>query len=245
MIRNVDILALPCAIDAASLKRRAAVVVDVLRACTTIVSALANGAQKIVPAQDPAEALALADASGRSAVFVGGERGSLPVPGFDAGNSPALYGRNEVNGKTVVFTTTNGTSALRAAAKAGASPLFCGAFVNAGAVAAALDRSGTARAAIVCAGQDGEFSFEDFACAGAIVTKLAGYANGSLDCADAALAAARLYAASADGLSALLERGRHARTLIALGLGSDIEFCARVDALPVVPEYRNGAIVLV
>lgn len=245
MIRELEIVTAPDGIGRAALAGRAVVVVDVLRACSTIVTALANGARAVIPVEDPAEAQVRARVLGRAGVVLGGERGSLPVPGFDAGNSPSSYGPKLVAGKTLIFTTTNGTRALRAASAAmknGSRPLLCGAFVNLSAVAAALDDSGAERGAVVCSGQDGAFSLEDFACAGAIATKLAAFAQAGLDHGDAVEAAARLYQAWSNRLLALMEGGRHARSLIALGLRADIADCARVDVYGIAPRLRDGAL---
>ena len=93
-----------------------AIVLDVVRASTTIAAALAGGARAVVPVATPEEARALRGKRDAGSVLVGGERGGAPPPGFDHGNSPAEYTPDRVRGRTVVFTTTNGTRALLALA---------------------------------------------------------------------------------------------------------------------------------
>src|SRR5262245_39532454 len=110
--RQIDVFLLPALVEPAALAGKTAVVIDVLRATTTIVQALATGAKEIVPLQEVDEARRLAEKLGEGAIL-GGERGGVLIPGFDLGNSPAEYTAAKVAGKTVVFTTTNGTRALQ------------------------------------------------------------------------------------------------------------------------------------
>jgi 2-phosphosulfolactate phosphatase len=215
------------------------VVLDVVRASTTIVTALAGGARAVVPVGSPEEARARARAWADGPVLVGGERGGSPPPGFDCGNSPAEYTPERVAGRTVIFTTTNGTRALLAVE--GARRVSVGGFVNAAGVArwvaAAPDD-----VLLVCAGERGRFCLEDAVCAGLLVARLEP-ANGALT--DSARAARALWARYAGDLPAMLEDAAWAQALVAQGRGSDLPLCVALDVHEVVPVARDGALVAV
>src|SRR5262245_16933047 len=164
--RDVQVHLLPSLVPAARLAGGVAVVIDVLRATTTIVHALAAGCTMVRPCVEVEEAKALAGEMLAGKAVLGGERGGLPLPGFDRGNSPREYTPDVCQGNTVVLTTTNGTRALIAAAPAERA-LVAG-FVNFSAVCEQL-RHEARPLHIVCAGTEGEVSLEDTLLAGAVV----------------------------------------------------------------------------
>ena len=218
-----------------------AVVIDVLRASTTIITALANGALRVRPMADVAAARAYAAALGSDAVL-GGERGGVRIDGFDLGNSPAEYARDRVAGRSLVITTTNGTAAL--AACRAAREIVIGAIVNRSAVAAAVRQLAAAADCdavhLVCAGTDGAVTAEDVLAAGAIVDAAVRDAPADeLDAsARAAVAAFRRLAGAADPRAALAAEFRRApggANLVALGMDADLSACAALDTLAVVP----------
>jgi 2-phosphosulfolactate phosphatase len=214
-----------------------AVVLDVVRASTTIVAALAGGARAVIPVGSPDEARALARGGSGGQVLMGGERGGAPPPGFDHGNSPAEYTPDRVRGCTVAFTTTNGTRALLALA--GARRIAVGGFVNAAAVARWVARE-PGDALLVCAGERGRFCLEDAVCAGLLVSRLAA-ADGALT--DAARAARALWERYAGDLGAMLADATWAQALVAQGRGADLPLCVALDVHDVVPVLRNGVLV--
>lgn len=216
----------------------AAAVIDVVRASTTIVTALAHGAVAVVPVASPEEAWARAAAWPPGRVLVGGERGGRPLQGFEAGNSPVEYTRERVAGRVVVFTTTNGTRALLAVR--GYPAVAVAGYVNAAAVAVWLARRGP-DVLLVCAGESGRFCLEDAAAAGLLVARLAlGCRRARLtDGARAALAIHRRYAGDPDRV---LRRAAWARALRARGQGADLRCCAALDRFDVVPVLRDGAL---
>lgn len=223
-----------------SLRGFAPVAIDVLRATSTITKALSSGALAVIPALEPDEALAAAAAHTDGGCVLGGERGGLRIPGFHLGNSPAEYTPATVEGKVVLFTTTNGTRAIRRAAALG--PVYILSFLNVAAVAAELKESGR-DVAIACAGTHDEFSLEDVACAGALAEALGG-PDGNVELNDLAWVARELYRAHRHKLAELLHNARHGTNLVALGLQEDLVACAQVDSLPLVPVYRDGQISL-
>lgn len=216
-----------------------AVVIDVLRASTTMVTALAHGAARVVPVNDVDEARRLAAEAGPAAML-GGERGGVRIPGFDLGNSPLEYVASRVAGRTIVITTTNGTAALAAAR--GAREILIGAIINRAAVAAAVRRLAGegGQVHLVCAGTDGCVSAEDVLAAGAILDAAdADRAGDALDAAARdALAAFRRVAAGGDVAASLVAEFRRSpggANLVALGMEADLPAAAAIDTLPLVP----------
>ena len=204
-------------------------VIDVLRATSVIAAALAAGAARVIPVARVEDAFALRERLG-SSVMLGGERGNRRIDGFDAGNSPAEYARERVEGRTVVITTTNGTRAIDLA-KASCTRLYAAALTNAAAVAAQLLRDGEDAVAL-CAGTEGRFSLEDFVCAGALADACAA-GDALLD--DAAIAAAEVFRANRADLPGFLAEGSHARTLAEAGFAADVREAAVLDRYAVVP----------
>ena len=230
-----------------------AVVIDVLRASTTIITALAHGARRVRPVLTVDEARALADGAG---VLLGGERGGLKIEGFDLGNSPREYSRDRVGGRSIVITTTNGTAALHACS--GAAEVLIGAIVNRSAVAAAAHalarEHGGCDVHLVCAGTEGAVTEEDLLAAGAMLDAAVRHHGCTEDTLDATgrESLARFRAAVAAGPTAADAIAREfasslgGRNLIDLGMDADLPVSAAIDSLPVVPrlggpEHRDLA----
>ncbi len=165
---TLNVYALPKLVDPQELAGGTAVVIDVLRATTTIVYALDAGARQVIPCLTIADALAAAEQFPRSEVLLAGEREGLPIDGFDLGNSPGEFTPERVEGKTIVLTTTNGTQAIGHAQTA--DEILLAAFVNAGAIVRRLvDRQ---HVHILCAGTDGKLGDDDVLLAGMLVDRL-------------------------------------------------------------------------
>jgi len=194
-----------------------------------------------MPVADPKAALALAATLPGDRVLLGGERDGVRIEGFNLDNSPRVYDAASVAGKTIIFTTTNGTRALLELGALG-GPVIVGALVNAHAVARALLASQVDAAMLVCAGQDGTFSLEDLLGAGAIASRLSVQAPHSIEFDDTTAAAVRLFAACSVELLTVMRSAAHARTLERLGLGGDVDLCARSDVFDSAPTLRDGAI---
>lgn len=204
------------------------VVIDVLRATSTIVAALMAGAREIIPAQATDEAVAIAHRLGTDRTLLCGEQGSLKVPGFHLGNSPAEYTPEAVHGKTIVLTTTNGAPALVKAR--GAERTFCASLLNARATASLLAELDPPAVALLCSGTHGGFSLEDSLAAGAIVAELQRLLPPErLQMTDSARAAAILFDGLRHDLYGALATGDHGNTLAGLGLEDDLRFCARLN----------------
>ncbi len=240
MIARVDVAVTPSAV-AIGLRGLVVVVIDVLRATTTITRALENGAQSVIPCLEPEDAIAVRNRVGRDRVLLGGERESRKINGFDLDNSPASYEASIVTAKTVAFTTTNGTRALQRVGHAGATAVLCASLNNREAIVNAIAAVDAREALLVCAGQDGEFSFEDFFCAGAVASLYIERFD-SVTLSDAALAAAVTFRNGADRIADAIASGEHAQSLAALGFNGDIMDAAQLDTSTVVPVYRDGEI---
>jgi 2-phosphosulfolactate phosphatase len=214
-----------------------AVVIDVLRATTTIVHALAAGCTAIRPCAEIDEARALADALRPGRVLLGGERDGKPITGFDLGNSPQDYTDSRCRGAVLVLTTTNGTRAMLHAAAA--DRVLVAAFVNLAAVCEHL--RGEARPIhVVCAGNGGRVALEDLVLAGAIADFSARLGPTRLN-DGARLAQAAWGRYGGDVETALLESDggvglRH------LGYEQDIRAAARVDRFALAPELRRDPV---
>jgi len=214
-------------------------VVDVLRATTTIATALANGAAGVIPVAEPEDAVALGNRLGRDRVLLCGERHSLRIEGFDLDNSPASFTPQAVEGKTLLITTTNGTRALRAVAAA--ASVRAAALVNRTAVADALAQE-NGDVVIVCAGEANGFALEDALGAGALVDTLLALI-GDVELRDGARAAALLYRCVADRLADAVASADHAQALAQKGFAGDVTRCAALDTHNAVPTLRDGILV--
>ena len=223
-----DVVLLPCDLRPEHLRDRTVVVLDVLRATTTMAAALAAGVREI-RVFDSLHAAASAAKSHQGPRVLCGERECLPPPGFDLGNSPGAF-RADRHGDVVAFmSTTNGTRAIVAAR--GAAEVLIGALVNASATARHVRRVGR-DATFVCAGTNGAIAMEDVIGAGAILDALGG--SGPLELAsDVARIAQKTFEASRDDIDAALRDAQGGRNVIAAGLGADIQFAAARDSVSV------------
>jgi 2-phosphosulfolactate phosphatase len=217
----------------------AVVVIDVLRAGSTIAHALAAGATEVVPCTEVDEARDLAARLGRSAVL-GGEREGVQIDGFDLGNSPREYTSETVGDKTVVFTTSNGTRAMRHCRQA--KRVLIGAFVNASAVVSELELE--PRIHLLCAGSNGAITREDVLLAGMLTVDLSSRWEEPAVLNDEAQLAADSWRQASDAvidgipLAQVLAEGRGGLNLRRIGRKDDIEAAARIDLLDVVPELN-------
>ncbi|NLM37466.1 MAG: 2-phosphosulfolactate phosphatase [Firmicutes bacterium] len=219
------------------------VVIDVLRATSTIVTALTNGCLAVFPVADPGTAALFRRKLG-SGCLTGGERKKLKIPGFDLGNSPLEYTAETVAGQKIILTTSNGTQALLEAEHA--AEILIGSFLNAGRTSAHLADKG--EVVFFCAGTAGEPGLEDLLCAGLMIERLLaqGVEAELTDAARIGLAAYRhlMGQPTADPV-AVLYQTQHAKGLAALGFTADISYCAQIDARPCVVRFRDGRITLV
>jgi len=238
-MKRIDLYATPLELERASLDARPILVVDVLRSCTTIATALLNGAAKIIPVKTVEEATRLHETLDPKTSLLCGEREGRKVSGFQLGNSPREYTRKKVNGSTLIFASTN-ASPLMAGPLAGRDQILFS-YVNLSAVVKAVSGAASGGLTIVCAGRSGRLALEDTACAGALVRRLSEIVPG-LEVNDAAAFARDFDRARGDLPEEILRESEHGRYLIELGFEEDLPVCAAVDSVPVVPVLKEGRI---
>ncbi|HEY9165135.1 MAG TPA: 2-phosphosulfolactate phosphatase [Candidatus Kryptonia bacterium] len=227
---KIEVFFSPAGVDELGMRGRNVVIIDVLRATTTICTALRNGAREIIPTPDLENATKISSNLSAESKLLGGERMGKKIDGFDLGNSPLEYTPLVVGGKTVVFTTTNGAGAIHKCRYA--SMALIGSFVNVSSVVQAIvDVGGTWT--ILCSGQQGSFSVEDATCAGMIISKVEAVSEVETD--DAGLNAVILYKNYKKSILGMLRKSAHGKYLISIGFADDLEFCAAVDSVPVLP----------
>jgi 2-phosphosulfolactate phosphatase len=235
--RQIEAYLLPALAEPEDLAGKAVVVIDILRATTTIVHALAAGATQVIPCLEVDDARRLAG-EGAADQLLGGERSGGKIPGFDLGNSPLEYTRSAVEGRTLVFTTTNGTRAMIRCKLA--RRVLIGAFVNLSAICREL--AAEPAVALVCAGTDGQVTREDVLFAGAVVEALCHEVDSaSWNLNDQAQLAADAWRACVRDLTTCplgetLRDTRGGRNLIGIGHERDIEIAAQIDKFDFVPE---------
>jgi 2-phosphosulfolactate phosphatase len=235
---RLDVLLLPCEGQTRLRPERSAVVIDVLRATTSIVVAFQHGCRSILPVVSVEEAHRAHTAAPDG--VLAGEEGGKQIPGFDLGNSPREFSREAVRGRNLILTTSNGTKALRAIGDG--RRVVIGAFRNRAAVGDRLAASGV-DSLIVCSGYEGAFSLEDAVCAGAIVDR-AIEISPSVILGDAARACQALWREFRSDVLRLLSETGWGRRLVSLGFGADLPICAEVDVTDVVPRMVAGRIAL-
>jgi len=232
--RDVHVHLLPELARPGCLAGSVTLVIDVLRATTTIIHALAAGCTSVRPCAEVEEAKELAGGMPAGKVLLGGERHGSPLAGFDLGNSPREYTCQACRGTTLVITTTNGTRALLRAAEA--ERVLIGAFVNYSAVCEQL-RQDLRPIHILCAGTEGEATLEDTLLAGAVVDYLCEEMEISLN--DSARLAWDCFENHGRILLGALEISHGGANLRRLGYDDDIRAAAEVDKFAIVPELRR------
>ena len=237
--KQVEVLFSPAEyerLNARNLSRTACVVFDILRATTTILTALDNGAAAVIPVAEIEEALELR--SQNAQLLLAGERGGLRINGFDFGNSPRESHAAKVRGREIAITTTNGTRALRACSQA--AEIWLGSLRNISSLAQKLSASSHNEILIICAGTAEEASLEDTLAAGALCERLAGCAL-----CDSAQIAHATYLHHAPNLSAAVHLARNGRKLLSMAdLADDVSVCFEIDSLRINARlHRDGRII--
>ena len=220
---------------------RLVAIVDVLRASTTVATALGNGAKTVMPLEGADEVIFRSKEFARSQIILAGEQKMHPITGFDLGNSPQDFTKKAVEGKTILITTTNGTRALLGVQ--GARDIVIASYVNFTAVLAMMKVAASSNTdiAIICAGEEGGFTLEDAACAGRYVRAIPKRAD-SVQLNDAASASVLIEKKYGDNIAKVFKESTHGQALEEAGFGDDLAAAAEVDSYPVVPIYQERQI---
>ena len=215
------------------------IVIDALRCCSTIVTALANAADGVIPTTTVREARMLH--LKRPELLLAGERSGIKPKGFDLGNSPLEFSSQRVKEKSIILTTTSGTKAI--ISSKGAKYVFTGAFLNANAIAKAASEIAEREKigiSLISVGTVGHFSLEDFICVGAIARD---FPVGNVQHSDAVLAALLAFQRAHKSLDTVIQSGYHARHLKSIGFKGDVKFCCQLNIFQIVP-FFNGEIIV-
>lgn len=236
----IDVILLPALAGIKPLPGQIAIILDILRATSTMVTALGNHAKQVIPVSEPETAFELQRKIGAGQCILGGERKGYKITGFDLGNSPAEYMEAKVSGKTVILCTSNGTKAALWAKEA--REVIIGSFLNMGAICDYIQSKGPDAAcdiSIVCSGREGHFSLEDFTGAGMIVS----LAGSDYELTDTAKVARYAYEkARESGLTSFVGQAEHGRYLKEIGMESDIALCTELNKYPILPRMADGII---
>ncbi len=213
---------------------KAVVVIDILRATSSICVAFAHGASRIMPVASPAESMSF-----RELGFIcAAERDGRVVEGFELGNSPFSYMRDEIHGASIALTTTNGTHAIHLSKDA--AVVIIGSFLNLDAVCHFLKQENR-DVLLLCSGWKNNFNLEDTLYAGALCEAL----KGDFEIADdAGIAAMDLYEKAGHDLNAYIQKSSHAHRFASLGITEDIAFCMQKNIYTVVPVLKGEFLVV-
>lgn len=229
---KIDVIISADNIKSEYLENKIVVVIDMLRATSVITTALANGAKQIFPILTVEEAFDKKKEllSKGEDILIGGERKALKIDGFDFSNSPLEYTKENVDGKTIILSTTNGTRAINLSLKA--DEIIIGSILNARAVALELKKLNK-DVVFINAGTNGEFSMDDFICSGYMINLLSEISN--CDLSDIAKTAKYIYENNIN-LMDYIREARHYNVLKSLNLMNDLEYCCKKDILNIVPK---------
>lgn len=238
---RAELFLVPGPVKEERLAGKTLVLIDVLRASTTICQSLKSGARAVIPVEKPGEAAELRAQIGLDGTVLGGERKGFKIDDFDLGNSPSEYTKDKVNEKIVILTTSNGT---RGYLRAGLSDLAitCG-LVNISRVARKVTEVGK-DLIILCAGEEGDFSIEDTLCGGMLIHRLLTEEKVHPELNDAAALALLLYKSNSLSLKRTIAEGEHGRYLAKIGFAADVDMATEPDSIPVLPILKDRRIVL-
>ena len=230
----------PANLDELYFTSKTIVVIDVLRASNTIITALNNGARDIVPVGSIEFAVKVSGGMFGGHTLLGGERNTKRIDGFALGNSPLEYTEEIVSGKSIVFFTTNGSKAITKAKFS--DNLFVCSFSNISALAEHLVRFNL-DFEILCAGRNNSFSMEDSICAGKLIDRIQ-ESDEKLVLNDSSTACLSLYRIYGSDIFEMLKNSDHGKLLIENGFEEDLKICSKVDNVKVIPFFKENVVKL-
>ncbi|WP_316798792.1 2-phosphosulfolactate phosphatase [Pedobacter frigidisoli] len=234
MSKKIEVCLTPALIDLYDIEQSIVVVIDILRATSSITYGIENGAEAIIPVANVEDCLNYSD----KGYLLAAERNGEVVAGYDFGNSPFSYTKEKVEGKTVVLTTTNGTKALHLANKR-AFQVVIGSFLNLDALCNYLQHQDK-NVLLLCAGWKDQFNLEDTLFAGAVVSKLR---RSFEHFDDSSVAAEDLYNLAKDDLRKYLHKSSHSNRLAQLNIEEDVVFCLQLNICDSIPVLKGERLV--
>jgi 2-phosphosulfolactate phosphatase len=235
---KIDVLLSPIQTDELYFTGKTTVVIDVLRASSTIITALSNGAKEVVPVGTVEFAVKVSGGIFGGQTLLGGERNTKKIEGFALGNSPSEYTKEIVSGKSIVFYSTNGSRAI-VKAKYSANLFICS-FNNMKALTNHLKKLNE-DVFILCSGNNNLLSLEDSVCAGMLVNELASE-NSQIELTDSSKSAMTLFKSFGKNILKLLSETDHGKLLIQNGFYADLKACAELDRTKVIPYYAGNTL---
>jgi 2-phosphosulfolactate phosphatase len=235
MSRKIEVCLTPALLNLYDISDSIVVVIDVLRATSSITYGIDNGAEAIIPVAQVEDCLNFAD----SGYLLAAERNGEVVAGYDFGNSPFSYTKEKVNGKTIVLTTTNGTKALHMARES-AYKVVVGSFLNLTSLSNWL-KSQDKNVLLLCAGWKDKFNLEDTLFAGAVVNLLR---KDFIHFDDSCVAAEDMYLLAKNDLRTYLYKSSHSHRLEQLNIEADVQFCLKTDICDAIPVLEGERLVL-
>ncbi len=231
---KIEVCLTPALLDLYPIENSIVVVIDILRATSSITYGIENGAEAIIPVMNVEDCLAYAD----QGYLLAAERNGEVVEGYDFGNSPFSYTAEKVAGKTIVLTTTNGTKAMHLAQER-AYQVIVGSFLNLSAICDYLKKENK-DVLLLCAGWKDNFNLEDTLFAGAVVEQLQGdFTVGD----DSSVAALDMYQLAKGDLRGYLQKSSHNHRLIKLNIEEDVRFCLKIDVCKAIPVLQGEILV--
>jgi 2-phosphosulfolactate phosphatase len=237
MANNIEVVYTPALLPMHEVKGKTVVVIDILRATSSVCVAFQTGVGKVLPVATPEECMVFKEFD----FLCAAERNTLKLDGFDLGNSPFEYQNPLIAGRNIALTTTNGTKAIKMAKELHASNILIGSFLN---LSALCDKLSTINQSVIllCAGWKDRFNLEDTLFAGAVVNELS--AIFETDC-DAALAARQLFLSMQDNLEHWVRQSSHAKRFQLLHLQTDdVAFCLQRNTVNLVPMLHGEYIIV-
>jgi 2-phosphosulfolactate phosphatase len=235
---KIDLLFTPSGTSELFFRDKVVVVIDVLRAGTSIITALNSGAREVIPVASVENAVKISGSLFGDVVLRCGEREGKIIPGFNLGNSPREYTPEAVHNKSLIFTSTNGSLAMVKAKFA--RQIVIASFVNLSVVVDHLVKQNE-DFIIMCAGQDHNFCLEDVVCGGMIIQEIE-KRKVKTKLTDSALATRIIGKSFARSILKMMRESDHGRYLISIGYGEDLKVCSDIDTIPLLPVVSNGVI---
>lgn len=238
MVETLDVFSSAHSFKEEDLRDKTVVMIDVLRASSTMVTALHNGAKGVIAVEDMDDASKISHNLDAKSFLLSGEKDGVKIEGYDLGNSPLEHNRDTVEDKTIILNTTNGTKAIKRCGLA--EQITVGSFLNMKPVVDYLQEL-NGEAVLVCAGWRGRLSLEDMLCAGNIIYELS---DGQLpaETRDGAKVAFGLYEKFGDDIENCIKSSNYAVRLRNIVDEEDLSFCCQRSIMQVLPALNEGII---
>lgn len=236
-MRSIEVVFTPALLPLYDVRGKIVVIIDILRATSTMCVAFQTGVKRILPSSSPEECKIFKDFD----FIISAERNAVKVEGFDLGNSPFEYQNPLLIGKSIAFTTTNGTKAIKLSQKMEASEIVIGSFLNIETLCNWLLKQDKS-IILLCSGWKDKYNIEDTLFAGAVVSNIKhGY---EIDC-DAAISAESLYVNNQNDLLGIVRKSSHAKRFTLLNSQTDdVEFCLQKNTCPVLPRMMGEYLII-